>query len=205
MLNFKLADRVKQIINHKNQQLLLKNKETKLLEAKIAEKDNRNAQLHELFKGTANIFNKQHNYVDKLKEELKKEQQEKGISEEKQKHLQEDIKRLDQEKEELNNRIKELESADGESKKVRDEELKDLKEKIKTLTTVKMERERSEERLRKQNEDFANMMAVHEQVYEILGKYSDKTGLLLRSQEVIEKLKELSGGDKKKIEELAEN
>jgi chromosome segregation ATPase len=57
----------------------------------IAEKDNRNAQLHELFKGTANIFNKQHNYVDKLKEELEKEKTEKGISEEQIKHLEKDV------------------------------------------------------------------------------------------------------------------
>ncbi|CAI2193738.1 2734_t:CDS:2 [Funneliformis geosporum] len=68
------------------------------LQEEITEKTNRIAQLDKLFKGTAKIFSKQHNFVDHLKEKLKKEQTEKGISEEKSKHLQADIEQLDQQK-----------------------------------------------------------------------------------------------------------
>ncbi|CAI2165518.1 15623_t:CDS:2 [Funneliformis geosporum] len=61
---------------------------------------------------------------------------------------------------------------------------------IKELTEVKMKREKSEERLKKQSEEFLQVQQMNQVVYEILGEYSQKTGLLLRSQEVIRKLKE---------------
>src|SRR2546430_2507326 len=107
-------DRIEQNLNNQAEEITLK--------------DNRNIQLHKLFQGTAKIFSKQHNFVDELKKGLEKEKQEKGISEEKAQHLQEDIQRLDNEKKELDKRIKELEDTNEESKKARDKELQEAKE-----------------------------------------------------------------------------
>lgn len=107
------------------------------------------------------------------------------------KHLKKDIESLNQQKKELGERVKELEKAEEESKKIKDKEIADLKQTIKELTEVKMEREKSEERLKKQSKDFADMMKIHKEVYEILGQYSSKMGLLLRSQDIIQKIKEL--------------
>jgi hypothetical protein len=69
------------------------------------------------------------------------------------------------------------------------DEFEKAKQKIKQLTEVKMAREKSEERLKKQSEEFLKVQEMNQVVYDILGAESDKTGLLLRSQEVIEKLK----------------
>ncbi|CAI2162574.1 17836_t:CDS:10 [Funneliformis geosporum] len=286
------------------------------LNQEITQKDDRIAQLHELFQGTAKIFSKQHNFVDHLKTKLQKEQKEKGISEEKSQHLQADIEQLDQQKKELGQRIKELEKEKKNSKAIRDKEIKELKEKvsefkeqldiktevnkqlrkkvgeqkksikeltetekmawnkkeirafgilreicfiltikslkssekneknqslfaelvslgiegavppfsettadfphkinrystfsivstikvaienltrenqsqqqtIKDLTEVKMKREGSEERLKKQSEEFLKVQQMNQVVYDILGKYSTATGLLVRTQEVV--------------------
>ncbi|MCE8163410.1 MAG: leucine-rich repeat domain-containing protein [Candidatus Moeniiplasma glomeromycotorum] len=93
--------------------------------------------------------------------------------------------------------IKDLKSGEEKQKKIIEtaknnkEENKDLKEKIKKMTEVKMEREKSEERLKKQSEEFLQVQKMHQIVYDILGQKSDKTGLLLRSQEVVGKLIEL--------------
>ena len=38
---------------------------------------------------------------------------------------------------------------------------------------------------------FQEAQVINQQVYDILGKYSNQTELLLRSQEVVEKIKEL--------------
>jgi nucleoid-associated protein YejK len=86
MLRTKLSDLVRERIKQK------KELETKIREQKkeITEKDDRNAQLHKLFQGTAKIFSKQHNFVDQLKQQLEQEIKEKGISEEKAKHLAKD-------------------------------------------------------------------------------------------------------------------
>ncbi|MEG7978930.1 MAG: hypothetical protein NY202_03340 [Mollicutes bacterium UO1] len=105
------------------------------LEAEITTKTNRIAQLDKLFKGTAVIFQKQHNYVDHLKQQLEKEKNEKGISQEQAQHLQEDIKRLNQQKQELDDRIKELEGEETKSKEARDKELADLRQERDSLKT----------------------------------------------------------------------
>jgi hypothetical protein len=63
-----------------------------------------------------------------------------------------------------------------------------------------MAREKSEERLKKQSEDFANVMKINHLVNDILGEYSDKKGLLLRSQEVVQKLKEFKNRPPKPTE-----
>ena len=110
-------------------------------------------------------------------------------NQEKAEHLQADIERLDNEKKELDKRIKELGAGKDESEKVRDKEMADLKQTIKELTEVKMERQKSEERLKKQSEEFLKVMEMNQLVNDILGEYSNKTGLLLRSQEVVNKLK----------------
>jgi len=172
------------------EQLIYKEREG--VKKTITEKTNRIAQLDKLFKGTATIFQKQHNFVDHLKEKLKKEQTEKGISEEKAKHLQTDISQLDQQKEELGQRIKELEQEEIKSKAARDKKIEELKAKNNNLT---MEREKSEERLKKQNEELLKVQEINRVVYDILGEHSDKTELLLRSQEVVQKLKDVKKRD----------
>ena len=143
-------------------------------QAEITKKDNRNAQLHKLFQGTANIFNKQHNYVDKLKEQLKLEQQEKGISQEKAQHLEEDIKRLDGEKQELAQRIKELEVGESESKKIRDKELEETKkvqqQKEQTITQLTEKLSQVQEDYDKRIEQLESEQKENEKVLEQLGQ-----------------------------------
>ena len=67
---FEKLDLTENVLNNQAEELLRQSEE-------ITEKDNRNAKLRELFHGTAKIFNKQHNFVDQLKEKIQKEQQEK--------------------------------------------------------------------------------------------------------------------------------
>ncbi|CAH1758780.1 1480_t:CDS:1 [Entrophospora sp. SA101] len=100
----------------------------------ITEKDDRIAQLEKLFHGTAKIFSKQHNYVDQLKERLEQEKQNKGISPEQMDHLQADIKRLDEEKQQLTERIEELEDKEKFLKEFRDKELTELRKEKLTIS-----------------------------------------------------------------------
>ena len=190
-------DQIEADLSNKDHQKTELDKRFKELEEQIKDKNDRLAQLEKLFRGNAFIFQKQINFVGHLKEKIEKEQQEKGISTEKAQHLEQDIKNLNQQKEELDKRIKEFEEAEKKSKDEKDREIADLKKTIKELTEVKMKREQSEEKLRKQSEEFLKVQQMNQTVYDILGQYSTKTGLLLRSQEVVEKLKkELGWWDK---------
>src|SRR6185312_6410998 len=91
-----------------NKDIEKKDRQIKTYNEVIDSKNNRLLQLEKLFQGTAKIFTRQHNYVDHLKEQLEKEKEEKGISQEQVNHLQTDMERLDKEKQELAERIKEL-------------------------------------------------------------------------------------------------
>jgi chromosome segregation ATPase len=148
-------------------------KEREAVKKVITEKSNQITQLYKLFQGTAGIFQKQHNYVDKLKKNLEEEAKDKNLSQEKAKHLEEDIQRLDQQKKELEEKIKELEKGEKESKEIRDKELNELKEKVANLTA-----------------QLETVQKVDAEVYKVLEEYSTQKGLLLRSQEVAKKLKE---------------
>ena len=99
------------------------------LRAENTKKDDRIIQLEKQFKGMIVVLKRQENYIDHQKEQLETESKEKGISQDQAKHLQEDITRLDKEKEELTKQIKELTDLDAESRKLRDKELEELKEK----------------------------------------------------------------------------
>lgn len=156
----------------------------------ITKKDTKIFQLSKLIKGNEKIFQKQYTNIYELQEQLKKEVNEKGISKEKAEHLTKDIERLDEEKKKLDERIKELEEERKKSESERDKEIADLKQKIKELTEVKMARQESEEKLKKQSEEFLQVQNIHGLVYNILGEYSKENGLLLRSQEIIKKIKE---------------
>ena len=137
----------------------------------IAQKDNRLFQFSKLIKGQENIFQKQYQNIFELKEKLQKEIEDKNISQEQVEHLREDINRLDQEKQELDKQVKELEDAEGEIKKARDKEIQELKARIINL-----------------NDQLETVIKSDKTVFDILGQHSDKSNLVLRSQEVIEKL-----------------
>ena len=153
----KKLDRIEQNLNNQAQE--------------ITNKDNRIAQLEKLFQGTAKVFSKQHNYVNKLKEQLQKELEDKNISEEKSQHLQEDIERLEKEWSEMDNRLAELEEERAKSSDVRDLELQELKTKLATVT--------------KQLDDIID---VNQQVYHIMESYSTTNGLLPRTKEIFNNL-----------------
>ena len=104
----------------------------------VTEKDNRNAQLHKLFQGTAKIFNQQHDYVDKLKKELEKESENKNLSQDEIKHLKKDVNLFRNWKDDLLKVINELEAAKKESEEIKDKEMNDLKENYnKSLRDIK--------------------------------------------------------------------
>jgi chromosome segregation ATPase len=151
------------------------------LNKKNSEKDDKIAGLYKLFQGTADIFNKQHNYVDQLKKQLEQESQATGTSQEQVQHLQKDIQRLDQEKVELETVIQELQDAETKIKGERDQEL--AKERgINAILTNQLDNSQKEN---------SEIKKVDNQVDALLAKYSNKTGLLAKVQRVIKILSNL--------------
>ncbi|CAG8668166.1 6938_t:CDS:1, partial [Paraglomus brasilianum] len=128
----------------------------------------------QILKGSAKIFADQAKFTATLRDKLSKEKSATGISIEYNRHLEKDIKRLDEEKQELETRIKELENLDEDSKELRDQELAELRTKLDTLA-----------------KSFQEAQDIDQQVYDILGQHSNQIGLFLRSQEVIQKINTL--------------
>ncbi|CAG8437554.1 6963_t:CDS:2 [Ambispora leptoticha] len=129
---FQLSANIEATVNSKNRYKLERNEARTELE----EKNNRLFQLEKLFKGTANIFNKQHNYVEQLKNKLEQEISDKNISQEQAQHLQEDITSLETQKQELEQRITELQQAEQNNKTLRDKELADKDKEIQRITEL---------------------------------------------------------------------
>jgi len=161
-----LSNNIQTIVDKREQ---YKN-ERDLARQEVTQKDNRIFQLEKLFRGNALVFQKQLNYTENLKTQLEKEKNEKNITQDQANHLQRDIERLEDEKKELNQRIKELGDNSDEIKKERDRELQEAKDQVSTLTT-----------------QLNNTINIDNQVYDILSKHSNQTGLLPRTQEVINK------------------
>jgi len=90
-------------------------------------------------------------------------------------HLTADIQRLKQEKTVLNKQIQELKEQVQSDKETHDQELAELRTKLDTLA-----------------KSFQEAQDIDQQVYDILGQQSQQTGLLLRSQEVIQKINNLT-------------
>jgi len=105
-----------------------KDRQIKTYNEVINSKNNRLLQLDQILKGSAKIFADQAKFTATLRDKLSKEKSATGISIEYNRHLEKDIKRLDEEKQELETRIKELENLDEDSKKLRDQELADLRQ-----------------------------------------------------------------------------
>jgi chromosome segregation ATPase len=169
------------------------------LNQKITEKDDKIAGLYKLFQGTANIFNKQHNYVDQLKKQLEKEAQEKGTTQEQAQHLQEDIKRLDGEKSELETVIQQLQEAETKTKEERDQELQQEKEKVITLT----------QQVNNLTTQLNDKTKTENEVDVLLGKNSTETGLLAKATRItagfdafILATSKISASDEKGINEI---
>jgi len=152
-----------------------KDRQIKTYNEVINSKNNRLLQLDQILKGSAKIFADQAKFTATLRDKLSKEKSATGISIEYNRHLEKDIKRLDEEKQELETRIKELENLDEDSKKLRDQELAELRTKLNTLA-----------------KSFQEAQDIDQQIYDILGQQSQQKGLLLRSQEVIQKINHLT-------------
>ena len=152
-----------------------KDRQIKTYNEVINSKNNRLLQLDQILKGSAKIFADQAKFTATLRDKLSKEKSATGISIEYNRHLEKDIKRLDEEKQELETRIKELENLDEDSKKLRDQELAELRTKLNTLA-----------------KSFQEAQDIDQQIYDILGQQSQQKGLLFRSQEVIQKINHLT-------------
>ena len=143
-----LEERIKQTLSHNKQEIqsktrtisdLEKENERNInkinrLEKEITFKNDRISQLDQIVEGSKQIFAKQNGIITALRAELQKEKSATGISIEYNRHLEKDIKRLDNEKQELDNRIKELEEQEQNSSGIRDEELNKLREEKQELS-----------------------------------------------------------------------
>jgi chromosome segregation ATPase len=162
-------------------QISLKSKDKdqtiKDLQAEITKKNDKIAGLYKLFEKSGQLFKKQHNFVDQLKKDLQKESKDKNLSQEQAQHLQEDVKRLDGEKSELENRIKELQAAQTKTKDERDLELQQEKEKTTKLT-----------------QQLEQTINIDEQVFELLSptkcaySSSSSSATLLQRAQIINNL-----------------
>lgn len=103
------------------------------LEEELTQKNDRIAQLDQLFKGSALILQKQVNNIDKIKNHLETEKNKSGAIKEFVEHLKENIGRLGSEKSELEAKISELGKESTQNQTIRDRELADLKREKKDL------------------------------------------------------------------------
>lgn len=129
-----------------------------------------------------------------LVEESKKNQDNQQL----QAHFREDVKLLAEQRKELDQQLKELEKTKQESEKLRDEELAQLRGELKgeqdKLVQQQQQVKELTEKLANLTKTTADIQKDDQQIYAVLGEKSTKTGLLLRSQEVIQKLKDWEEG-----------
>jgi len=90
-------------------------------------------------------------------------------------NIQHELTQKKNEIKDLAEKIKELESLDEESKKLRDQELTRLRTELDNLA-----------------KSFQESQVINQQVYDILGRYSQQKEPLLRSQEVVQKINTLT-------------
>ena len=105
----------------------LERTQNQALDKKVTEKNDRIAQLDQILKNSAIIFQNQINIIDNLTQQLQKEVDKGTTNTDLQKHLQADIKRLAQERKDLANQKKDLEDEEVKNQALRDKEIADLK------------------------------------------------------------------------------
>nr|CAG8493008.1 5786_t:CDS:10 [Entrophospora candida] len=148
---------------------------------KITQKDNRiKEQAEKINKAVEILKNQEQNIKDKekiireLETRLENSEPKDNHIYEFINHLQKDLELEKKAKELIEDQVQELQKQAEGDNAVRDKELQELNEKVNILTRQLLE-----------------VQEIHQQFYALLGQVSNKTGLLPRTQQVINKIKEL--------------